>query len=125
MGISMSDHTPTIWLDVLAIVMGMIAVAFTSWLAILACGGCLLAADQIERRGLTGRIRIGSTPLRTSNSRMTIALLVRRIVGQTGGRGGSSSILRPGKPDMRCCGPVKPARYLGRTSGGDVLCENQ
>ena len=35
------------------ILAGMIAVAFTSWLAILACGGCLLAADQIERRGLT------------------------------------------------------------------------
>ena len=50
----MSDDTPTIWLDVLAILMGMIAVAFTSWLALLACGGCLLAADQIERRGLTG-----------------------------------------------------------------------
>ena len=48
----MDDHSPTIWLDVLAIVMGMIAVAFTSWLALLACGGCLLAADQIERRGL-------------------------------------------------------------------------
>jgi hypothetical protein len=46
----MSDHTPTIWLDVLAIVMGMIAVAFTSWLAILACGGCLVAADQIAPR---------------------------------------------------------------------------
>jgi hypothetical protein len=48
----MSDHTPAIWFDVLAILMGMIAVAFTSWLAILACGGCLLAADQIERWGL-------------------------------------------------------------------------
>jgi hypothetical protein len=31
--------------------MGMAAVAFTSWLAILACGGCLLVADLIERRG--------------------------------------------------------------------------
>jgi hypothetical protein len=54
MDLGMSDHSPTIWLDVLAIMMGMIAVAFTSWLALLACGGCLLAADQIERRWLTG-----------------------------------------------------------------------
>ena len=54
MDLGMSDHSPTIWLDVLAILMGMIAVAFTSWLALLACGGSLLAADQIERRWVTG-----------------------------------------------------------------------
>ena len=46
----MSGPVQTIWLDVLAIWLGMVALMFNSWLAILACGGCLLAADQLERR---------------------------------------------------------------------------